>query len=82
MASRVNVKFVLILSAALTVVFVGVVGVALWVLSNNGPRLEREGDQLMAAGEYEVAKKVYGKAYNKDRSSIPRLDRSLLYALP
>ena len=48
MASRVNVKFVLILSAALTVVFVGVAGVALWVLSNNGPRLEREGDQLMA----------------------------------
>jgi tetratricopeptide (TPR) repeat protein len=75
MASRVNVKFVLILSAALTVVFAGVAGVALYVLSNSGPELEREGDQLMARGEFETAKKVYGKAYNHDRSSIPRLDK-------
>ena len=51
MASRVNVKFVVILSVALTVVFASVAGAALYVLSNRGAALEREGDGYMAAGD-------------------------------
>ncbi|MCH8270241.1 MAG: tetratricopeptide repeat protein, partial [Planctomycetes bacterium] len=75
MASRVNVKFVVLLSASVAGVFAMVAGVAIWVLSHTGPELEREGDQLMAAGLYEDAMKVYGKAYNHDRSNIVRLDK-------
>ena len=63
MASRVNVKFVVLLSTSVAAVFAMVAGVAIWVLSHTGPELEREGDQLMAAGLYEDAMKVYGKAY-------------------
>ena len=55
MASRVNVKFVVLLSTSVAAVFAMVAGVAIWVLSHTGPELEREGDQLMAAGLYEDA---------------------------
>lgn len=89
MASRVNVKFVVILSVILTLVFGGVATVGLMVVLKSGDDLVRMGDAKVQAGdaldasgnsaaaqeEYKSAEFLYSKAVAKDRSSVDYLDR-------
>lgn len=65
MNRRVNVKFVVILIAALIVVGVGVAGVARWRMRID-PKVEAaKGDAAVAKGEWAVAQMHYGRALGK-----------------
>ena len=75
MASKVNTKFVVILSAVLIVALIGVVGVAGYAMSNKGLRSIRQGDKLVAEGDYTNAEKAYGKAVNKDRTNLEWIEK-------
>ncbi len=75
MASKVNTKFVVILSAVLVVAVIGVVGLAAFAMSNKGLRSVRQGDKLMAEGNYEDAEKAYGKAVSKDRTNLGWIEK-------
>ncbi len=85
MATRINTKFILILTA---IVFaaVGIVG-GLWVLQLRGDtsRHIRGGDALMAEGEYERALKEYGRAVSKEPaelSHLAKVEQALLSIRP
>lgn len=75
MASKVNVKFVAILSVALLLAASGVAFFGYSVLANSGSDHERRGDELMAAGDYGEAAKAYGKAVFKDQGNIRWLEK-------
>ena len=55
MASRVNVKFVVMLSVVLGLVFASVAGVAMMVLYKSGAENARLGDEAMERGDYKAA---------------------------
>lgn len=76
MASRVNTRFVIILSAVLVLVFGGVAGMAYFVLTRSGSELEKAGDKKMAERDYKAAMLLYGKAFAHDRN---RADRVVKY---
>lgn len=72
MAARVNVKFVIILSAAMIAVCVA--GIFAYVLLlNSAEDYERLGDRAMAAEQYGEAKRQYAKAVNHDVTNLERL---------
>jgi tetratricopeptide (TPR) repeat protein len=66
MASKVNVKFVVILSVALLILAAGVGVLGAMVLFNSADDNIKRGDELAAQGEYIEAAKAYGKAVNKE----------------
>lgn len=75
MAARVNTKFVILLSGALTLLAVLVVGAAMWTLAGKGERHVRKGDAFLAEGNYEDAAKMYGRAVGKDQTNIEWLEK-------
>lgn len=75
MASRVNVRFVVGLVAVLVVVTGGVVGAVLWVVNKTGEDYAVKGDAFAAAGDYEEAAKMYGRAVGHDRSNVEWLTK-------
>ena len=74
MASKVNVRFVVILSVALLVAASGVAFFGYTVLANTGADHERRGDELMAEGNYSEAALAYGKAVFKDQGNVRWLE--------
>ncbi|MGP1310403.1 MAG: tetratricopeptide repeat protein [Phycisphaerales bacterium] len=66
MAAKVNVKFVVILSAVLLLLAGGVGFLGVTVLLKSAEDNVRRGDELYAQGEYLEAAKAYGKAVNKE----------------
>jgi len=70
MASRVNVKFVVILSAALVALAVGVAGVFFVVKLRSGDRFARMGDTAMARGDAKAADEFYARAVGKDQTRL------------
>jgi len=76
MATRVNTKFVVVLTAVLLVACAGVVGAFWFLLHNTGADLARMGDRQMTQAKYKEAGDLYAKAVNKDG---PELDVSLDY---
>lgn len=70
MASRVNVKFVVMLSLVLGLVFAGVAGVALMVLYKSGAENVRLGDEAMARGDYKAAERFYSRAVFKEQRNV------------
>ena len=66
MASRVNVKFVVILSTVLILVAAGTGLLAYKVVFKTAADLAAAGDAKMAAGEIRAAELLYSKAVNKD----------------
>lgn len=75
MATRVNTKFVLVVSA--TLFAAGGVVFGLWVLHVRGDttRHIRAGDELMAMGDYEHAFKEYGRAVSKEPANLSHLQK-------
>lgn len=66
MASRVNVKFVVLLASVLILV-AGATGFLAWkVVFKTSEDLAAKGDIKMAEGEYKAAELLYSKAVNKD----------------
>lgn len=74
MASRVNTKFVIILSVAV-LALLAMVGVAYSVVKKSGADHVAAGDKMMAEGDYEKAKQFYGKAVNKDQSRADWIEK-------
>ncbi|MCC6428388.1 MAG: tetratricopeptide repeat protein [Phycisphaerales bacterium] len=75
MAAKVNTKFVAILAGTLVLVFAGTTATWLWLKNKSGDDNERKGDVLMAAGNFEEAEKLYGKAVNRQRANVTRLEK-------
>ncbi|MBL4591546.1 MAG: hypothetical protein JKY96_06255, partial [Phycisphaerales bacterium] len=67
MASRINTKFVILLSVVV-LGLLGLVAVAYSVVKKSGADHIASGDKMIAQGEYEKAKMFYGKAVSKDPS--------------
>jgi tetratricopeptide (TPR) repeat protein len=75
MASKVNTKFVLGLSAGLLVVCAGVAGSAFFFLRNSASDLISIGDKKIATGAMEEAVQAYSKAVNKEQTNVAYLTK-------
>jgi tetratricopeptide (TPR) repeat protein len=75
MASKVNVRFVVILSVVLGVIVVGMATMGILVLTHSGAELEGMGDQAMAEKDFKNAIVYYGKSFSDDQTHIGRLDK-------
>ncbi|MEN0020139.1 MAG: tetratricopeptide repeat protein, partial [Planctomycetota bacterium] len=62
MASRVNIKFVIILAVGLIVVAGGTVGLAALLLIRTGDQLVAEGDKAISQGDLLIGKNLYRRA--------------------
>lgn len=69
MASRVNVKFVTILSVVLLALMGGVVFTFYALMVKSASDHERAGDEAMKKGEYTIAQVHYSKAVDKEKSN-------------
>jgi tetratricopeptide (TPR) repeat protein len=70
MASRVNVKFVVLLSTALGLVFVGVAGALVYAKLRSGDRYARLAAEAAAKGDIETADNFYGRAVGKEPTNV------------
>lgn len=70
MASKVNVKFVVILSACLVLAAVGVGGAYFFVKYRSGDRYVSRGDSAMKEGKIELADRWYERAVGKDPTNV------------
>lgn len=75
MAGRVNVKFVVTLSAGLLIAFGVVATSAVLLLKNSAKDLAIAGDKAMAAGETAKAIEAYSKAVNKEQTNSVYIDK-------
>jgi tetratricopeptide (TPR) repeat protein len=85
MASRVNVKFVVILSVVLGFVFIGVAGAAYIVVAKSASALAAKGDAAVEQGDFSKAAFLYSKAVAKDQSNLEYLEKwrdALLQKIP
>ncbi|MAO23166.1 MAG: hypothetical protein CMJ25_20630, partial [Phycisphaerae bacterium] len=84
MASRVNTRFVVLLTLGV-IVLLGLVVVAYGVVMKSASDLAAKGDEFMQQGNYKQAEFVYSKAVNKDSSNIEYVDKwisSLEHLIP
>lgn len=77
MASRVNVRFVVILAVTVGIVFLMSAGVFWYVKARSGERYVRLGDQKMAEGEIKAADEFYARAVGKERTNVVFLKKWL-----
>jgi tetratricopeptide (TPR) repeat protein len=75
MAGRVNVKFVVTLSAGLLIAFGVVAMSAVLLLKNSAKDLAAAGDKAMAAGETARAIEAYSKAVNKEQTNSEYINK-------
>ncbi len=80
MASRVNTRFVVVLSVAVVAVCGAVVGVGVMKLRKGPEELAALGDKAAAAGNWKDAAEFYSRAVNKDQNN-PELLRLWIGAL-
>lgn len=77
MSGRVNIKFVVLLSAALLVVMGAAVFGAALVLMKSGEDHARAAAKAEAAGDWEAAEFSWGKAVNEERGNVAWLESFL-----
>lgn len=70
MASRVNTRFVVILSTGLALVCVGMGAVAWHVLTKSGEDYVERGDAAAASGDWAAAAQAYGRAVGHDQTRV------------
>ena len=70
MASRVNTKLVVALIVGVVLVCAVGIGLYSFVLQRGPEDNVREGDKAMVAGDYTLAKRMYGRAVNKDPNNV------------
>ncbi|MEX2219210.1 MAG: tetratricopeptide repeat protein [Phycisphaerales bacterium] len=70
MASRVNIRFVVILSLSLVLVFALSAGVFIYVKGKSADRYIRLGDEALAKGAIADADEFYSVAVHKDRTNV------------
>ena len=74
MSSKVNVRFLVILSTVLVGVFIAVAATAVIVLRKSAGDHYSEGMKLVAEGNYRQAERSFSKAVNKERTNIAYLE--------
>ncbi len=77
MSGRVNVKFVVLLSAVLLVVMGGAVFGAAVVLMKSGADHARLAEKAEAEGDWKAAERSWGNAVNEERTNVAWLERYL-----
>jgi len=75
MASKVNVRFVILLSVVLGVVFVAVAGTAAMVLYKSPEELASKAEAAADEGDFKKAALLMSKAVNKDRANPEYIER-------
>lgn len=75
MASRVNVKFVVLLAVLVAVVFVGVAGVFAFVKMRSGDRYLRLGEEAMARQDYNAADSFLARAVASEPGNVQWLTK-------
>src|ERR1043165_5178788 len=75
MASRVNVRFVVILAVVLGMVFTATAGVFIFIKVRSGARYVRLGDEAAARGDMSAADDFYARAVAKDRTNVEYLKK-------
>lgn len=85
MAAKVNIKFIGILFVSVTIA-VGLIG-GLWILQyrSDATRNVVAGDEFMAAGDFRMAKDMYGRAVFKDQTNreyMRKYEKALLSIQP
>ncbi len=75
MAAKVNVKFVVMLGAALTLVLAGMALVFVFVLKKSGQDWADRGAEAMATQDYEAADQSYAFAVAHDRTNVEWLNQ-------
>ena len=68
-------RFVVGLSVVLGLVFLSVAGALAYLVMRSADRLERMGDEAMAAGQYDRARELYGKSFRKDTANTRPLEK-------
>lgn len=85
MASRVNVKFVVLLTAFFVVSAGGVVAAAYFVLSKSGDNYATMAEEAFEDGDFKRAAEMYGRAVGHDRTRVDWLEawrEALLRTVP
>lgn len=77
MASKVNTKFIVVLSAVLLVLAIGVGVLGAMVVFKSADDHLKRGDRWMSEGNYIEASKSYGKAVNKEPFNVAYLRKWL-----
>lgn len=75
MASKVNKKFVILLSAGLVAVFGAVAGAYLYIQTTSGDRNFRKAEAALAQGKIVEADGFIGRAVNKDQTNVAYLEK-------
>jgi len=75
MASKVNKKFVVLLTAGVLAAFVGVAGVFLFIKSRSGEWNASRGETAMTSGDLDKADTFYSRAVSKDPTNVAWLKR-------
>lgn len=75
MASKVNTKFVVVVSVAVVVFLGGMLAAARFLLFKSDTQLAAEGDRAMERGDYELATLSYSKAVSKNKTSTEYLNK-------
>jgi len=73
--SKVNTKFVVLLSAGAIVIVGGLSVMAYMIALRSASDLAKSGDQKMAEGSLEAAELLYSKAVNKEQTNIVALEK-------
>ncbi|MCC6678411.1 MAG: tetratricopeptide repeat protein [Phycisphaerales bacterium] len=74
-ASRVNVKFVVILVTVLVLGFVGMAGAYFFVVKRSPEQNIQLGDKKFDEGNFKAAEKLYAKAVNKEQTNVEWLTK-------
>ncbi|MCB9845624.1 MAG: tetratricopeptide repeat protein [Phycisphaeraceae bacterium] len=75
MASKLNVKFMVILGSVLAVLAAGVATTAYFVLTKSAAEHVALGDKAIAQGDFKTAVKEYSKAVNEEQGNLEYLQK-------
>lgn len=73
--SKVNTRFVILLSAGAIVIVGGLSAMAYFIALRSASDLAKSGDQKLAEGSFEAAELLYSKAVNKEQTNIMALEK-------
>lgn len=73
--SKVNTKFVVLLSAGAIVIVGGLSAMAYFIALRSASDLAKSGDQKLAEGSIEAAELMYSKAVNKEQTNVEVIEK-------
>lgn len=73
--SKVNTKFVILLSAGAIVIVGGLTAMGYFIMLRSASDLYKSGDKKMAEGSIEAAELLYSKAVNKEQTNVEAIEK-------